>query len=278
MSLSPFSNLLRYSLKFKGQQNLSAISKLLTVILQEHDIFQKTTVPATFDAVKESLSALDFDALDKVVAFFDECCMRCVRKAIKYHDDLDEIVLASQITKRSPVSAFWAVALEQWPFVLKNNNQESIIIAEWISTCLAFCCQVGEDEQVLFAIRNAFINSTDDAECIRALQAPFSRPCSQSLEGQLNGSQENLKPELPSTRHGLDKKASSIKFPYFLPIEQEDDNNQDLGRVYEDVEQSIAAGTLGKVILCLCAEDMWKRKEALVNIRKVVYKLKVRPL
>ena len=262
-----------YSINFRKQQNVSALLQLLTVILQEHDIFQKVTEPTAFDAIEASLSSLDLHALHTVIPYFDECCMRCVRKPVKYHDDLDEIVFASQITKRKPVSAFWAAIVEQWPFAQNFDPQGSVIIASWISKCIGLCCQIGEDEQVLLAIREAITGSTNDTECRKALLAPFSHRNSQFSENYFRDFRRDSNSAPSSTQHLT---APSITFPYFLPIQPENNNLQGLGRVHEDVEQSIIDGALGELILCLCSKHVEIRKEALVNIRKVRHKLKVR--
>ena len=265
-----------YLIKFKDQENVKAILQLLVLILQEHDIFQKVTEPTAFDAVEASLSLLDFQALDTVIPFFDDCCMRCVRKPIKYHDDLDGIIKASQVIQKKPVSAIWAAIIEQWPFAQNSDPRESIIVASWISTYLALCCHIGEDKQVLLSIAEALAGSTINSELRKALQAQFSHQRSQLPENLLRGFRQQVNLEPLSVPQHTKSEVSSETHPYFLPVQSEENNYQYLGRVHEDVEQSITTGALGELILYLCAKHVEIRKEALVNIRKVRHELKVR--
>lgn len=276
MNISPFSTLLVYLLNSKEQQNASAMMQLLNIILREHDIFQRVTTPTTFDAVKASLSYLESHTLASVMEFFDECCVRCARKPLKYHDDLDEIILVSGVKKRKPSSAYWAAVVEQWSFAQSSIQYDLKILAGWISACLALCCHVGEDEQVLFAIKENIIRSTSDIESKKKLQANIAFRLTDFFENWLEHPQQESKSTSSGSQIGRQSEAPSFTNPYFSPIPPEDDNYPGLHlHMQEDIEQIVFNGAIGDVILCLCARPMGIRKEALVNLRKLQHKLKV---
>ena len=274
MRLSPFSTLLVYSFSFKGQQIASAMVQLLKMILSEHDILQHVTTPTTFDALKASLSYLESHTLTTVMKFFDECCVRCALRPLKYHDDLDEIISVSRIRKGKPSSAYWAAVVEQWSFAQSFAQHDLKIIAGWISATLALCCQIGEDEQVLFAIKKNLIGSASDVESKKVLQTAFQ--FSQFPDNLLENPQQNTISASSDDRHNTQIESPSITNPYFSSIQSEEDNYPGLHRhAQEDVEQSIVNGAVGNMIICLCAKPFGIRKEALVNIRKLRHNLKV---
>lgn len=276
MNISPFSTLLVYLLSSKEQQNASAMVQLLNTILQEHDIFQRVTTPTTFDAVKASLSYLESHVLATVITFFDECCVRCARKPLKYHDDLDEITSVSGVERRKPSSAYWAAVIEQWSFAQSSKQYDLKILAGWISTCLALCCQVGEDEQVLFVIKKNLIRSTSDIESRKELQATIAFRLTNFSENWLEHPQQESKSTSSGSQTGRQSEAPSSINLYFSPIPPEDDNYPGLHLpMQEDIEQIVVNGAIGDMIICLCARPMGIRKEALVNLRKLRHKLKV---
>ena len=276
MNISPFSTLLVHLLDFEEQENVSAMLQLLKQILREYDIFQQLTTPTTFDALKASLSSLESRNLSTVIHFFDECCVRCARKPLKYHDDLDVIISSSQIKKVKPSSAYWAAVVEQWSFAQESAHHDLKIIAGWISASLALCCQIGEDEQVLFAIKENLIGNSSNVESKKELQTAIAYRLSQFPGNLFENPQRERKSASTNNHYILQSCVIPVTNPYFSSVQAEDDNYPGLrNHIQEDVEQSIADGGIGDMIICLCAKPMSIRKEALVNLRKVRHSLKV---
>jgi len=266
------------------------VESLLRSIIRDHSILQRKTKISALAALKASLrERADRKVLPELYGFLDNCILRLIRKPIKYCGDADEYAkefkrsAGSSRRKRSPISLLHFVLLEQWPFLVEAGDERTIQNATYFLAGYLCCSEaIGEDAAILNAIRSRVWKLIAKKSYATLLDEDFPKPIhdqlSKDLQGRFKDAGEATGDAVEiMVNHGSHRPmltSDSILIHSELPEENEDHPGLNRWNT-EDVEVAIEDGAVGELLLCLCSKHGEIRKQALVNIRILVAKLKV---
>ena len=165
LEFSPFLTiLLAYA---RSETNaLKDIEGLLKSITREYALLQCHTDESAVGVLARSLMDGANMVSNGALAFIDDCLQRYVKRPIAYLDDFDRLVSSHNLTvsELKPVSLLVFTVSEQWSFVGTHRREFSQEIARWISTFFASLLRIGEDFDVLDALRLQMMLSDDRNE------------------------------------------------------------------------------------------------------------------
>ncbi|KAH7050113.1 ribosome 60S biogenesis N-terminal-domain-containing protein [Macrophomina phaseolina] len=273
LQFSPFTSILKVLAASPDGASSHSIAQLLLSVIREHGFLQTDSQPSALDALVASLQSSDELVPDAVFAFLDECFGRFVRKPIKYQDDVDAFVAAAQVEdiSKSPVSLLLATLVEQWPFVLKLENNAAHDVAQWIAKFISSLRQIGENESVLQLMLNTMLDGSDGANCRKPLAKGLKS--TQTLEIKPLTGEFGVDATDKSGVEGQADSEGGLDISLELPP-KEDGNHPELTRwMHKDVDDVIDEGHLGALLLCLCSEHLSIRRQALPNVQKLMAKV-----
>ena len=288
MLLSPFTTLLRLDISTQGAAAVD-ISGLLRSITKDYAILQQETRFSSFLALKASLSKTDgWEASSTVYEFLDNCFLRFVRKSIKYAGDKDawqeqQTPTKSISTTKRPISLFYFVLLEQWPFFASENSDSNVDnVGSWLARYLDISYEIGEDAGTLRGIRDQLLIEVKELKCGVSLRNALTGTSDRKLliETQIplisdRTCKDVAAAEVNSTVYP-DQLALGPASTLYASVPEEDENHPGLNRwSNDDIEVAVEDGTVGELLLCLCSKYTEIRRQALVNIRILVAKLEV---
>ena len=276
MDVSLFTSLLAHVLENMELTHRSNILQLLSSNIQDYGIMQGTTSPTAFDAAYRSLLLTDQPTRQNVLVFFDECCIRCNQKGITYEDDLDNLIMENKIERKKPISLVWIVINEQIRYVRARAPENAKIVSRWIASYLEHCLSFGEDEQILAIVRDSLTSDNVNTGFDLPYKLPKLLPAPQSGLVIYSSSNKQVEPEDNSGLHSSISVLDSLSRSFLVSLPSETLRYPGLHRcMYEDIEQSITDGTIADLIICLSSPHESVRKEALINLKKFLYKLEV---
>lgn len=272
------------------------VESLLRSIIRDHSILQRKTKTPALAALKACLrDKEDQKALPELYTFLDNCILRLVRKPIKYCGDADKF--SKEISrsagpsdgKRSPISLLHFTLLEQWAFLVEAGEHGTIEIVAFFLSGYLYCSQaIGEDAAILQAVRNRMWKLIAEKPYASLLDEHSPRSTHEKLSKDLrNGSKKvgdataEAEAEAEAVEEMQDHKihqAPPAPDPFILDSElpEENEDHPGLNRwSTEDIEVAIEDGAVGELLFCLCSKHSEIRKQALVNIRILLAKLKV---
>ena len=266
------------------------VESLLQSIIRDHSILQRKTKTPALAALKACLrDKEDQKALPELYTFLDNCILRLVRKPIKYRGDADKF--SKEISrsagpsdgKGSPISLLHFTLLEQWPFLVEAGEHKTIENVAFFLSGYLYCSEaIGEDAAILQAVRNRMWKLIAKKPYASLLDEHFRKSTHEELSKDLrNGSKRVGDATAEAVEEMQDHKnhqAPPPPDPFILDSElpEENEDHPGLNRwSTEDIEVAIEDGAVGELLFCLCSKHSEIRKQALVNIRILLAKLKV---
>lgn len=219
-----------------------------------------------------------------LLGFIDDCCIRLSKKAVKYHQDLLEQLATIQISAKRdsghPGGVLLMVIMEQWPFI------EGVAIApdlenisRWLSRFLLVLKLNDGDSGLLEHVRDRVQSMTATKKCRKLLKESSAELFDNGLSDPPVQPDNNV---LQLSRTLQERIPKGVPAPQDVwqpptPPAPENENHPGLGRwKHLDIEEAIAEGAIGDLILCLCSRHADIRKQALIEVRAWMRKLQVR--
>lgn len=283
MLLSPFTTILRLHITNPKTVADDRIRILLRYIIADTTVLKPNTSIESINILLLSLQDPQRGhASDSLFKFLDNCLLRCLRKPVKYYDDLTALVLASNpnIGKvgRCNIDLLLVTILDQWPYIVKPappvETEETI---RWLVRYLDLSMHAGSDVTVLSKIRDQITlqvtDKVDRALLKEALREPSRYVNSDELK-DIDGSRQDKSNHL-AIHHSVTYPSSHQEsLVPGIPLENED--HPGLRKwMQRDVPQAIKDGEVGELVLCLCSKHEDIRKQAIIALRTFAGRLKV---
>ncbi|MCJ1250321.1 hypothetical protein MMC30_007547 [Trapelia coarctata] len=265
------------------------VKSLLRSIIHDHFILQRKTKISALAALKNSLRKReDYKVVPELYAFLDNCMLRLVRKPVKYCGDADELAkeftksVGSSNRKKSPISLLHFALLEQWPFLVEAGDEETIEdTACFLAIYLCGSEVIGEDAAILRAIRIRMRKLITNKPYASLLDEDFYKTILKGVSRDLQtkstetGHSTGTAVEMSTNHETHRPKPTSDSILIDSELLEENEDHPGLNRwSTEDMEVAIEDGAVGELLLCLCSKHSEIRKQALINIRILVAKLK----
>ncbi|KAK5171613.1 hypothetical protein LTR04_000896 [Oleoguttula sp. CCFEE 6159] len=275
LRFTPFMTLLRLVVARPKSESIVQIQCLLSSVVTETGILQQETEKFPLDALVLSLASSEtWSAPDAVFDFLDDCLRRLVAKAVKYQDDLDNIITAQFNTDLqadcAPVSLLWSTLKEQWPFVAKSKPEHLASILRWIVRLSTLLRGVGEDATVLEGITRGIVEAAE----ARGLGGVVKRAMMESKSINLTEDRQQQSDGTLSDAHSSGRTdANAIKGEKRKLLEterlpHEDENHPGLNRwMQKEIDEAVEDGAVGDLVLCLCSKYSDIRRQALAILK-----------
>lgn len=245
--------------------------------MEETTLLHQATTYNSFEVLLLSLQNLKHGLpSNSLFEFLDNSILRCLRKPVKYHDDL--VAIVSGLTpnigeiKGCKVDLLMVTVLDQWPFLTKSENP--IVLKEvtlWLVRYLDFLAHNGGSLALLSTFREMFKRQVRDKDTCGLLEQALRQPTIYGTKAELekiNRSSQQV--NNPSVNHlhqetgvELDK---DIKVPQLLT--EDEDHPALMSWAQMGISEAIKDGQIGGLILCLCSKYEDIRKQAIVNLGK----------
>lgn len=221
---------------------------------------------------------------DVLYEFLDDCFIRLSKKAVKYQqdllNDLATIHLLTQPRADYLGGELLMVVMEQWPFLQQSAmDPELENISRWLSRLFLLLERVQGSTELLGLVCGRIESITSKKKCKKLLKGSCEKPFSLSLEEQppQPHSLESAPPAVGQQIHSEAKHATNDAWRPPSPPAPEDEDHPGLGKWKQvDIEEGIAEGTIGDLMLCLCSKYVDIRKQALIQLSAWTRKLQVR--
>ncbi|KAJ6144965.1 hypothetical protein N7470_008860 [Penicillium chermesinum] len=265
MQYSPFTSILRVLINTSDRDSSRRISVLLRTILGENSILQNP--PKAFNALLSSMEDSGSDLHSQLI-FFDNCVSRVAKKPVHYLDLVGSLADSQEAT--ATVSPLVSAIVEQWPFVVKAENQETqIAVSTWIAKLLGQLRAVGEDKKSLKAARDLLVEATETKKARSAF-----KKCFKDVEGE----EADDKMDIDSDAHQTKKAENSTSVDLdeifgFMPSEGTSHNALHKWE-RDEIEEAVEQGRIAELMLCLSSEHEEVRRQAFSNIVRFMAKLK----
>lgn len=245
-------------------------------VVEETTLLLQNTTYNSFEVLLLSLQSLKNGLpSDSLFEFLDNSILRCLRKPVKYYDDLAEIVygLTPNIgrMKSCKIDLLMVTILDQWPFLIKSTKP--VVLKEvtlWLVRYLDFLMHNDGSLALLSIIRAKFMGQIRDKDIRGLLEKALGEPTIYGTEDELHKiNRSNQKGSNPSTNFHQEIVVESnkdIEVPQ-LPTEDED-HPALVSWAHMGISEAIKDGQIGGLILCLCSKYEDIRKQAIVNLRR----------
>ncbi|KAI9679275.1 MAG: hypothetical protein M1817_005294 [Caeruleum heppii] len=286
LRFSPFSTLLRLYVNAPRGLPKGSVKQLLHVVSLQAQLFQTRTDVSPLEAILQSLEeSASSGTTEALYDYVDNCAGRYVRKPVRYQDDLE--ALASKVHERqqsniSPcLSPLLMTLVEQWPFVAQSmtlQDEAKITVAAFLARLLGYCWFMGEDKRRITHLYDVLVKEAYIDGARRTIKRCFK----QSKEHGLLTARPRAQSDSPeATAFGSGSKAVAHSSESGSEGEPVEDRNGSLAEdptslfrwVRKDVQDVVEDGDAGRLIKCLCADDVGVRKQALSGLAKLVAKL-----
>ncbi|KAH7398184.1 ribosome 60S biogenesis N-terminal-domain-containing protein [Pyrenochaeta sp. MPI-SDFR-AT-0127] len=283
LQYSPFVTLLKLLVSSKESELYAGVKSLLTNILHDQEMLQTKTSPDALDALIASFRAISGSSTPsaEVLEFFDDCCARFTKVPIKYFDDLDAMcaTTSQNAADLGPLSPLLMTLVEQWPFKGGEaaTGSTADALAQWLSRLLYLLKLIGEDESILCLVRDALVDSANqaykdvlkDAFLWKMGKEKAKEALKLATGADFSGSERSTvspapleEPEQPiKIRPGVD--------PEVPPVEDAKHTGLTRWRKKE-LGEAIDDGDVGELLLCLCSKHVEIRLQAINNIRQLM--------
>ena len=285
MLLSPFTTILRLHITSPKTDANDRVRTLLRYIIADTTVFTVSKPNSNVHSFDILLLTLQDHkqrhASESFFEFFDNCLLRCLRKPVKYYDDLTALVLASKpnIGEVSDcnINLLLVTILDQWPYIVKQAPPLVIReIIEWLGRYLNISMHTGSDKTVLSKIRDKIgVLVTDEVD--RALLKEALRESSKYIRSDELKDIDNSRQKTSSLAiHPSNAHPDSHQelLAHRIPLENVD--HPALRKwMQRDIPQAIKDGEVGELILYLCSKHEDIRKQAVISLRAFAGNLKV---
>ncbi len=284
MLLSPFTTVIRLLVANPHSDVDGRVRVLMRSMIEDSTFINSDPAHDSFDILVSSLQSSKYGIpSDWLLEFLDNCILRCVRKPVKYYDNLTTMV--STVTPKvddirdCKIDLLLVTVLDQWPFLVKSATAAVIKEATmWLVRYLDLLMQIGSNISVLSIFRDQFRGQIKDKESRMSLKQALLEPLvhvtrHELMEIDRSGQETNdgLANVPPAIGAASDKESSVSQ----LPVEDED--HPALRRwIQMDIPEAIKDGEVGRLILCLCSKYEDIRKQAIVSLGKLSGNLEVR--
>jgi nucleolar pre-ribosomal-associated protein 1 len=288
---SPFVSLLRLIVMPKSEEPKD-IKSLLASIARDCGALQDEAEISGLDCLIVSLkSEADFEPTDAVFEFIDNCFQHFVRKPIKYEDDYEAIINASNLpdSQDRPTSLIWMTVLEQWHFVAKKNKDSEKVVAQWIAR---FNCNLSRVESTIVLDGNrlaitperhsdkllaASYSEFDNSESCEEMNKALDEYCGIKKASKMEDVEDDGISDIEST--ALPPVDASKQPPLVFGLSnysppEEDAKHPALLRIArKDVSSSIEEGDLSILIEYLSSPDLSIRRQTITATRNYIPRL-----
>lgn len=245
-------------------------------IVEETSLLLQATTYNSFEVLLLSLQNLKHGLpSDSLFEFLDNCILRCLRKPVKYYDDLATNVsgLTPNIGKMTSckIDLLMVTILHQWPFLIKSAKP--VVLKEvtlWLVRYLDFLLHNDGSLALLSMIREKFTGQVRDGQVRGLLEKALREPTIYGTKDELHRiNRPNQKGSNPSVSLSQEIGVESNKDTEVAQLPTEDDDHPALVRWAQmGISEAIKDGEIGGLILCLCSKYEDIRKQAIVNLGK----------
>ena len=279
--LSPFTKLLKAYVSQEGHRHSLQIGQILSTVAQANAFLTAPNRTGSLDMLYLSLRGLGRQDDEEVYAFLDNCIERLVKRPVVYYE------LAAQLSQdcinvspRAGVDLLLIALVEQWPHLSQSKPSFVIIdVATWLSSYMRIIGSAVEDHSILLVLRAKLTASSSNQRC-RLLfeggqkQHDDSDFCERLLP------RSNL-PKVLQNHDATEAMQAGEKGldPSLIPLgpQLEAEDHPELSRwAHEDIQDAVAEGMVGSLVLCLCSQELSIRRESLSQIRLLLARLDVR--
>lgn len=244
--------------------------------MEETTLLHPATTYNSFEVLLLSLQNLNHGPpSNSLFEFLDNSILRCLRKPVKYHDDLAAIV--SELTpnigeiKACKVDLLMVTILDQWPFLTESENLVVLKeVALWLVRYLDFLMNNGGSLALLSMFRELLKRQVRDKDIRGLLEQALKQPTIHGTKDELmkvdSSSQQRNNPSANLHQETGVELTKEITVPQ-LPTEDED-HPALIRWAQMGVFEAIKDGQIGGLILCLCSKYEDIRKQAIVNLGK----------
>lgn len=215
--------------------------------------------------------------------YLDDCFTRLSKKVVKYHQDLlAEIAGIYQDNARTIEhlgGELLMTVTEQWPFMQATATKPDLEnICRWLSRFLLVLEQRGVDSKFIRHVRHRVTIITTDKQCGKLLKKAPKENLEDALDNDLRelATRASSPPKTRTADEIREVQAQNDGWEPPTPPSSENEDHPGLGRWKQmDIEEAIVEGAIGELILCLCSKYADIRKQALIELRSWMKKLKV---
>ncbi|KAF4551492.1 Ribosome 60S biogenesis N-terminal domain-containing protein [Elsinoe fawcettii] len=276
MIFSPFVTIVKIITESASlQASPETFTELLSSIAAEDGILQSSTPNSATDALLASLeSTKHWKPTLEVWRFIDDCLGRSHKKPIKYLDDLDTLLAATQTeSSRATISLLALVVMEQVPFASRLSDIDRDAVLNWSLRFATALEKIGENDQVTAALLKQ-IEAQDFSSCkvkLRSLKSQHAADGKvEESSSRINGTSDDTPPMLHSDR--------GLQITFAEP-DQESEKHPALTRYKrQDIEDIVQGEVLDDLMLCLCSIYPEIRRQGVTAIQDVMEKLEASTL
>ncbi|EZF29077.1 hypothetical protein H109_02642 [Trichophyton interdigitale MR816] len=264
LTLSVFTSVLKVAVEKQEHSTRAKINSLLQDVLTQDSILAQ---PGSFEALVLSIR-LEDESTSVPWSFIDNCLTRLAKRPVPYLDQVSSLP-----SKSSLISPVLVVISEQWPFIVKAQDEmHELSTAAWISKLLGYLKAYGEDKNALTSVRDTILSETKVKKSRSLLKKAFDRgtethrPVLAEEDTQMGGTET-----LPSSAATQEANLSEV----FGEMQMAGEPPIGLHKwEREDLELAIDQGYIGDLIFCICSEHEEVRRQAMAGLSRFMAKLK----
>lgn len=272
---SPFTAMLRLSVEASAKSPLRTIRSILDSVIQESGIMQTRTKLPGLDALITALRAQKYTKSVEIYTFLDSCALRCASTPVKYIDSADQYYESAHAgvdkLARHPLSLLLLVIAEQWPFVVKSSEPDTLQeIAEFLSSYLAASIKLGEDKKILkLLIKHLGAESPDGSRARKIIEK--TKKIIDTIELPEVDAQDHVAAiRIPGGKLQNAPTIATTVFDFVENSREDPDDHRALTRWRnKEMAEVIEDGHAASLISLLSNLHLSARKEALTNIAKL---------
>lgn len=257
--------MLKVAVEKQEHSTRAKINSLLQDVLTQDSILAQ---PGSFEALVLSIR-LEDESTSVPWSFIDNCLTRLAKRPVPYLDQVSSLP-----SKSSLISPVLVVISEQWPFIVKAQDEmHELSTAAWISKLLGYLKAYGEDKNALTSVRDTILSETKVKKSRSLLKKAFDRgtethrPVLAEEDTQMGGTET-----LPSSAATQEANLSEV----FGEMQMAGEPPIGLHKwEREDLELAIDQGYIGDLIFCICSEHEEVRRQAMAGLSRFMAKLKV---
>ncbi|KAM5476077.1 hypothetical protein MauCBS54593_000760 [Microsporum audouinii] len=265
LSLSAFTSVLKVAVEKREHSAQAKMNSLLQDVLTQDSILAQ---PKSFEALMHSIQSMDGQTPIPWL-FIDNCLTRLAKRPVPYLDQVESLP-----REKSPqISPILVVIREQWPFIVKAQNDENeVSTAAWISTFLGCLKACGEDTKALSSVRDRILDETKFKKSRSLLKGAFDH----DIEVERHEDPETDTPTNGTETSSKSEAAQGVNLSdVFGQMQTSDESHAGLHKwEREDLELAIDQGYIGNLILCVCSEHEEIRRQAMAGLSRFMAKLK----
>ncbi|KAL8678966.1 MAG: hypothetical protein Q9186_004734 [Xanthomendoza sp. 1 TL-2023] len=211
---------------------------------------------------------------DALFKFLDGCLTRLTQKTVRYQQDLlgytADLKHTASLASENVSGEFLMVIVEQWPFVQDSTLMpDTENIRDWLTRFLLVLVHNGGDVKFIDCVRGK-IKALTSQQDKTFTEKPPDGHFTKSLDVRLVPSSSDGPPQAVSlpVEQQQDDQAASKGWQPPSPPACEGEDHPGLGKWKQlGLEEAVADGALGELMLCFCSEYADIRKQALIELR-----------